>query len=108
MSEARLLAEVRLAVGKHPDKVVLWRNSTGSAQMVAPDGSIRHVKFGLCVGSSDLIGITNEGTMVAIELKVPGAHPTPQQVQFLALVKKLGGISACVSSVEGALRVLGL
>ena len=50
-SESEIQAHIRLALGRIPG-LVLWRNSTGVAER---NGRVQH--FGLCKGSSDLIGI---------------------------------------------------
>jgi hypothetical protein len=97
MTEAQIEHAIRLVVGQLPD-VVLWRNSTGAAKL--PDG--RWVRYGLCVGGSDLIGIAF-GRFLALEVKRPGGRATPEQLQFLALVDRLGGVGAIVHSVDEAM-----
>lgn len=97
--EARIQAEVRLALGALPD-LVMWRNSTGVAQ--TPDG--RSTRFGLCVGSSDLVGLlAPTGRFVAIEVKAADGRPTDDQLRFLRLVRSTGGFACIVRSAEEAL-----
>lgn len=100
MTESQLLDAIRLAVGLRPDRCVLWRNNTG----VAIQGTTR-VRYGLCVGSSDLIGIAN-GRFVALEVKTQSGRVAPEQAQFLALVNARGGIGRVVRSVEDAMAAV--
>lgn len=75
--------------------IILWRQNTGCLQ----DKTGRWIKYGLCVGSSDLIGIY-KGRFLAVEVKVPGKRPTSEQLNFIDVVNKAGGIAAWVTSVE--------
>lgn len=63
------------------------------------------VRFGLCPGSADLIGIY-DGRFVAMEVKLPGEKPRPDQVAFLEHVRSKGGIAGVVTSVQDALDLL--
>ena len=60
-----------------------WRQNTG----VLPDRSGRPIRFGLCVGSSDIIAIAPDGVFVALECKSAIGQPTDAQVRFLAAVQ---------------------
>jgi len=48
------------------------------------------------------------GRFVAIEVKVPGEHPTEIQQKFLDKVANAGGISGCAHSVIEAFDILGI
>jgi len=113
-SEQYIQQSIRLAVGTHPD-VRLFRNNCGSC--IADNG--RRVTFGLCPGSSDLIGfrsVTITPNMVgqqlavftAVEVKAAKGRPTEQQQKFLALVERHGGIAGIARSVDEARAVLGV
>lgn len=76
----------------------LFRNNTG----VLRDANGRYVAYGLCVGSSDLIGWRSIvvgpehvgqrlAVFVAVEAKVGRNQPTPEQRAFLAAVRAAGG-----------------
>jgi hypothetical protein len=104
--------DIRLAVGR--GDIRLWRNNTGALK--DPNG--RLVRYGLCKGSSDLIGyrtITITPDMVgqqlavfaAIEVKDCGA-PTPEQLHFIAQVKAAGGLAGVARSVADAQAILGV
>ena len=113
MSEHEIQQRIRLACGRGP--VRLWRNNSGA--LVDQQG--RLVRFGLCKGSSDLIGLrTLEITpdlvgqriaqFVALEIKTARGVVSPEQRAFLALVEQLGGLAAICRSVEAAEQVLKL
>lgn len=101
MLERSIQTAIRLALGREPD-LTLWRNETGVAEHRG-----RHVRYGLCVGSADLIGIlAPSGRFVALELKTAHGRVSPEQTRFLDLVRKRGGFAAVVRSVEDARAAL--
>jgi hypothetical protein len=58
-------------------------------------------------GVSDILGILPQthsgatfGNLLAIEVKMPGKHPTNEQAAFLKEINSRGGIGVCVHSVE--------
>ncbi|QPN71577.1 VRR-NUC domain-containing protein [Synechococcus sp. CBW1108] len=112
-SEHEIQQRIRLACGRGP--VRLWRNNTGA--LVDQQG--RFVRFGLCKGSSDLIGlrsvvVTPEmvgqriAQFVALEIKTDCGTVSPEQRAFLQLVQQLGGLGAVCRSIAEAQAVLGL
>ena len=112
-SEHEIQQRIRLGCGRGP--VRLWRNNTGA--LVDQQG--RFVRFGLCKGSSDLIGlrsleITPEllgrriAQFVALEVKTPHGTVSPEQRAFLRLVEQLGGMAAVCRSVDEAEQVLAV
>lgn len=103
--ERELQHEIRLAVGSLPD-VCIWRNETGQAKHIGPRGRPQHVRYGLCVGSADLIGVGPGGRFLALEIKTETGRVTPEQTMFLDLVRSKGGIAAVVRSVDEALAVI--
>ena len=77
------------------------------------------MRFGLCKGSSDLIGlrsleITPEmvgqrvAQFVALEVKTASGVVSSEQRAFLQLVQQLGGVAAVCRSIEQAQAVLDL
>lgn len=110
-SEIELQNQVRLAIAR--PTVKMFRNNVGSIE--GKDG--RRVTFGLCVGSSDLIGFTTKtitpemvGKQVAIftalEIKTPTGKVSPAQTKFIDMVNSHGGIGAVVRSVDDAVTIL--
>jgi hypothetical protein len=108
MNETNLMNTILLA--NHGCR--LFRNNTGAIK----DENGRLVRFGLCKGSSDLIGlkptvITPEmvgktvAIFTAIEVKTPTGKATPEQIHFIDRVKALGGIAGIARSVEDVLAI---
>jgi hypothetical protein len=118
MTEAELLQQIRLALGR---KLRLFRNNVGQAwvgevhrrghEMYIKNPRVLHA--GLCEGSSDLIGwksITVTPDMVgrrvavftAIEAKSKTGRATTDQALFLTVVREAGGIAVLARSVEDA------
>lgn len=81
---------------------LIWRNNTG----VLKNAAGIPIKFGLCVGSSDLIGIAPGGRFLAVEIKTPTGKPTPEQTRFLEAVRARGGIAGIARSPAEALALL--
>ena len=113
MSEHEIQQRIRLACGRGP--VRLWRNNSGA--LVDQQG--RLVRFGLCKGSSDLIGLRSLeitpdlvgqriAQFVALEIKTARGVVSPEQRAFLQLVEQLGGLAAVCRSVEAAEQTLEL
>jgi len=113
VSEQELQQRIRLQLGSSP--VRLWRNNVGALR----DERGRLVTYGLCKGSSDLIGLRQVligpehlgQTLVvfsAIEVKAPKGRLREEQRSFLELVERFGGYSGVATSVEEAARVLKL
>jgi hypothetical protein len=101
MAERDIQWAIRVALGKDP-RVVLWRNNTGTAER---DGA--RIRYGLCVGSSDLIGILRTtGRFIALEVKTNKGRVSEEQTQFLDLVRSCGGFACIVRSVDEACQAV--
>lgn len=109
MTETTIMRQIQIAVSRIGAR--LFRNNTGMVRQT--DGRI--VRFGLAVGSSDLIGfktvdITPEmvghtiAIFTAVEVKTPKGRITPAQQAFLVAVQSAGGIGIVARSVEEALE----
>jgi hypothetical protein len=112
-SEHEIQQRIRLACGR--GAVRLWRNNTGA--LVDEQG--RFVRFGLCKGSSDLIGLRSLlvtpdllgrriAQFVALEVKAGRGVVSPEQRAFLRLVQQLGGVASVCRSIEQAQAALAL
>ena len=111
MSEQHIQQEIRLALGSGP--VRLWRNNTGCLK----DQQGRPVRFGLCKGSSDLIGLRSItigpehlgqtlAVFAAVEVKAQAGRATAEQQAFIATVAAMGGLAGVARSVEDAAQIL--
>jgi hypothetical protein len=104
MTEAELMRRIQHR-NSHSD-IRLFRNNVGLA--MTPDGS--PIRYGLCTGSSDLVGwktviITPDmvgkklAQFVAIEVKTT-TKLSPEQAKFLEQVNKMGGIGKVLYSED--------
>jgi hypothetical protein len=93
-----------------------WRNETGrfwSGKVIHKENSsvtlanAAMIPVGLCLGSSDLIGIqAGTGRFFAIEVKTATGRASKEQTNFVNHVKKMGGIAGIARSEQEALELL--
>lgn len=111
MSETDLVNTVRLRFSR--GDVRLFRNNVG----VLTDAKGNHVTYGLCVGSSDLIGwrsvtVTPEmvgrtvAVFVAAEGKAKRGRVTDAQHAFIRTVREAGGLAGVFYAPEDVERIL--
>lgn len=111
MSESSLMRSIQLFLSGLGVRVL--RNNVGMLE----DKTGQKVRYGLCVGSADLIGwypveITPEmvgkkvAIFTAVEVKTPTGRLTKEQADFLDAVKSAGGIAFVARSVEEAERFI--
>jgi hypothetical protein len=126
MSEISVQKKIQTTFGKLPD-IRLFRNNVGQGFQGKPQwlesGNLllkypRRINFGLCKGSSDLIGfrrrtITQDmvgqsiAQFVALEVKNHSrAKRRDDQQKFTKITQDLGALSGFCWSVENARRVL--
>ena len=120
MNEKTIQNQIQIALSQIPG-VTNWRNNTGSAwtgnkTARLKNGALliyepRPVKFGLCPGSSDLIGlksVTITPDMVgqtvaifaAVEVKTKTGRATDKQNNFLKHINQAGGIGIVARSPD--------
>lgn len=110
-NETVLQNQIRLAISS--PCVRMFRNNVGSA--TTQDG--RHIDFGLCAGSSDLIGWTvrevtpdmvgkNIAVFTALEVKTKSGRVSEKQQGFINVVNRAGGIAGVVRSIDDAKEML--
>lgn len=107
-SETQLVKAIRQALSLERD-LVLYRNNTG----VLRDKTGRPVRYGLEVGSADLVGILRcqirdsrpnvVGRFIALEAKRDmSSEESEAQLAWTARVREMGGFCCTVRSVEEA------
>ena len=112
--ERKIQSDIQLAACAGGGPARLWRNNTGALR----DQRGQLVRYGLCPGSSDLIGfrtvvITPDmvgqrvAVFAAVEVKDRG-RATEQQQAFINLVQQAGGLAGVARSVPEALSILRL
>lgn len=99
MREAVLQSRI-MAVLNHRDAPCrVWRNNVG----VLRDSRGIPVRYGLAVGSADLVGlVAKTGQFLAVEIKTPVGRLSAEQKAWLETVRKLGGLALVLRSVEDA------
>lgn len=80
------------------DGVRVWRNNVGVDTM-------RGIRYGLGVGSPDLVGIA-WGRFVGLEVKTPTGRVSKEQTMWLDMVRRFGGVAGVARSVEDALAIV--
>ena len=132
MSETKLMKDIQVSLT--PYGVRMFRNNTGQlwsgqskrftslAHVKVGPGDVvirnaRPMKFGLCTGSSDLIGWTtyeikpeHVGAVVAvftaIEVKTSTGKLSETQEKFLKVIKGSGGFAGVARNLDEAVSVI--
>jgi len=108
---------------KHSKQGILFRNNTGTAyqgkRAVYNNRQVitepRPISFGLCVGSSDLIGWTEIivtpdmvgqkiAIFTAVEVKNEKGRATKEQLKFLQAVRNAGGIARLTRYIDNEFK----
>lgn len=82
----------------------VWRNNAGMFLIKGKDKT-RAFRAGK-KGSSDIIGIHKSGKFIALEVKLKGNKPTPQQNDFIAEIKHRDGIAGVVYSLDEVIELV--
>ena len=83
-----------------------WRNNTtGIYDSRKKCYRARTGKYNI-KGVADILGITNDGRFIAIEVKRPGGRASREQQYYLSRIKALGGIAGIATSVIEAKELL--
>ena len=80
---------------------LVWRQDTGAYR--AKSGAL--VRYGLCVGSSDIIGLSPDGRFLAVEVKTDTGRATEAQLRFIAAVQAAGGRAGIARSAADAVAI---
>lgn len=118
MSESKIQAEMRLRLGSQSD-IRIFRNLVGEGFVGNPlTGDMRRVKFGLAVGSADLIGITSYrvtpadvgkivGLFTSVEVKAASDSKIREaQHPWRWMVESRGGIALISHQPSEALYIV--
>lgn len=112
--ETKIQRRIMMALSEAGHTV--WRNETGrfwTGKMIHKENktvtlsNAMMIPVGLCVGSSDLIGIqSGTGRFFAIEVKTKKGRASKEQINYITHVNKKGGIAGIARSPEEALKLL--
>ena len=95
-----LVNAILLALGSRTDMRV-WKNHTGAVRRPG-----YFMRYGL-VGSSDILGITNRGTFIAIEVKTGNASLSKEQCDFRDMILRFNGIHVVARSLSDVSDIVG-
>jgi hypothetical protein len=97
MRESELMRRIQESANAEPG-VRLFRNNCGFDQK-------NRVRYGLSIGSSDLIGLAG-GVFLAIEVKTPVGRERKEQKLFREAINRLGGVAGVARSVDEAMALV--
>jgi hypothetical protein len=100
LKESKLQTDIMNMLLNH--ELVSWAYVTSAGGFRVKGGYIT-VGF---KGLSDIIGQLKDGRLFAIEVKLPGKTPTPEQLGFIETVNSANGVAGWCDSVEGASLIL--
>ena len=100
MSESEIQAAIRAALGRLPSGA-FWRNHTG--QLRDERGQVH--RFGLAVGSADLVGVYH-GRFIALECKSGTGRVSKEQQEWMGVVRGAGGFACVVRSADEAVAAV--
>lgn len=109
MNETAIMQRIRGVMNDRTSPCRLFRNNTGELE----DKHGRWVKFGLAVGSADLIGIEKRlitqpmvgqtvGVFLSVEVKTSTGRLSDEQKAWMSMIKGFGGEAVVMRSVEEA------
>jgi len=95
MRETEISKAILKTAQKHKRVARIFRVNSGMFKSFA--GTIVQ---GAPKGTPDLIGFLDDGRFLAVEVKVPGEQPTPEQIEFLRQLNDAGGVGLVATSSE--------
>jgi hypothetical protein len=99
MTAREIIATLLIEIPRQLPGARAWRRNVG-ATVVAD----RFVRYGL-PGESDVTGIAG-GIRLEIEVKAAKDKPTPDQVRFLEMIRKAGGIGLICRDVNDTIAAI--
>lgn len=110
MSESAIQARVRAILSHRDSPARVWRNNIG----VTP---VTYIKYGLGVGSADLVGIYQRtisedmvgqviGQFLGVEVKTPIGRLSKEQKAWIKTIQGFGGIAEVCRSEQDAINLL--
>jgi VRR-NUC domain len=124
MTEADIQAAIMLDLGRGATRVFRNHVAKGfTGEFIRTEAGFtvlknaRRASFGLCVGSSDVIGfrqvvITPDmvgktvAAFIAIEVKAAGGRSSSEQRAFIQVVRQAGGLAGIARSVDEARAIV--
>lgn len=89
----------------HLRGIMAWQNNTGAVKYRNGVGKDRFLRFGY-KGSADILGCLPGGRFLAVECKTNTGKLAESQREFLADVRKFGGVAVVARRIEDVAEVL--
>lgn len=94
------------------NKIILALSKTGCLAWNNDVGKVKNAKtglwvsYGLCVSSSDVVGVCPDGIALFVEVKTPTGRASPEQRNFIAACRSNGARAGIARSVEDSIRIV--
>jgi len=98
-TEADIQRDILIFLRKHPAVSKVWRQNSGTFKLTYGEKE-RFVRSNTAKGMSDILGVLNNGRIVAIEVKSRKGVIQTHQRSFLDSIKKAGGLAFVARSVD--------
>lgn len=102
MAQAERVLQNQIILALSKSGCLVWNNDTGA---IKDQRTGRYVKYGLCVGSSDIVGICPDGISLFCEVKTPTGRASQEQRNFIAACRRNGARAGIARSVEDAILI---
>ena len=100
MKESDIQSAIMCALGEHPKVAWLYVTSAGSFRVKGG-----YMTVGI-KGMPDVMGQLRDGRLFGVEVKKPKEKPKPEQLEFLDMISRNGGVSGWATCVDEALQVI--
>lgn len=99
LRETIIQAKIRAVLNHRDSPCRVWRNNVG----VLPDSRGIPLRYGLAVGSADLVGLIKKtGQFLAVEVKTPRGRLSAEQKAWLNTIHSMGGVVKVMRTAEEA------
>lgn len=103
MAQAERALQNKIILALSKAGCLAWNNDTGKVQNARTG---LWVSYGLCVGSSDIVGICPDGIALFVEVKTPTGRASKEQRDFITACRRNGARAGIARSVEDAILIM--
>lgn len=102
MAQAERVLQNQIILALSKAGCLVWNNDTGA---IKDQRTGRYIRYGLCVGSSDCVGVCPDGIALFVEVKTERGRASQEQRNFIAACRRNGARAGIARSVEDAIRI---
>lgn len=103
MAQAERVLQNKIILALSKEGCLIWNNDTGAVKDARTG---RYIKYGLAVGSADLVGVCPDGVALFCEVKTATGRASQEQRNFIAACRRNNARAGIARSVEDALRIM--